>query len=156
SHVIARPKTSDEYRVVMLGDSAIWGYLLRPTQTQAACLNSFGLALPSGRRARFYNLGYPTLTVTKDLLILRHALACQPDLIIWSASLASLYPSDQLGFPLIQAQYDELKMLVEQYRFSFTTFDELPKLHVPDWMDRTFFSQRRDLADWLRYQLYGL
>src|SRR5260370_1196629 len=49
SHEIARPKTEDEYRVVLIGDSAVWGYLLEPTQTQAACLNQLGLTLPSGK-----------------------------------------------------------------------------------------------------------
>src|SRR5207247_5293074 len=74
SHEIARPKALDEYRVVMLGDSSVWGYLLKPTETQAACMDRLGLTLPSGRRVRVYNLGYPKLTVVKDLLILRHAL----------------------------------------------------------------------------------
>lgn len=156
SHVIARPKAPGEFRVAMLGDSSVWGYLLQPTQTQAACLDKAGLSLPDGRVLRFYDLGYPTLTVTKDLLILRHALAYQPDLIVWSTSLASLYPSDQLGFPIVQAQYDELKMLVDQYKFSFTAYDEWQHFTAPTWFDRTFFGQRRDLADWLRYQLYGL
>src|SRR3954463_2377083 len=29
SHEIAHPKAPDEYRVIMLGDSSIWGYLLK-------------------------------------------------------------------------------------------------------------------------------
>jgi hypothetical protein len=136
----------------MLGDSSIWGYLLKPGETQAACLNRLNLTLPSGKHVRVYNLGYPTLTVMKDLLILRHALPYQPDLVIWPTSLASLYTGDQLGFPLIQAQYDEVAGLIAQYGFKF---GEWP-LPAPMWFDRTFFGQRRPLADWLRYQLYGL
>ncbi len=153
SHEIARPKAADEYRVVMLGDSSIWGYLLKPSQTEAACLNQLALTLPSGRKVRVYNLGYPTLSVTKDLLILRHALPYAPDLIIWSTSLASLYPSDQLKFEVVEAQYDELAALIDQYHFRF---DQWPSLKPPSWLDSTLWGQRRDLANWLRYQLYGL
>lgn len=151
SHEIAKPKAPDEYRVIMLGDSSIWGYLLQPDQTQAACLNQMALSVPSGRKLRVYNLGYPKLSVVKDLLILRHALTYQPDLVIWSTSLASLYPSDQLDFAIVRAQYDEVATLVDQYKFKL---DQWP-LSTPTWFDRTFFGQRRELADWLRYQLYG-
>src|SRR5579872_6410798 len=91
SHVIAKPKAADEYRVIMLGDSSIWGYLLQPDQTQAACLNRENLALSSGKKVRFYDLGYPKLSVTKDYLTLLHALPYQPDLVMWPMTLASLY-----------------------------------------------------------------
>lgn len=155
SHEIAGPKAADEYRVVMLGDSSIWGYLLQAGQTQAACLNQLNLITPSGRKVHVYNLGYPKLTVVKDLLILRHTLIYQPDLIIWSTTLASLYPSDQLDFEVITAQYDELTALVNQYHFKLYQWPLGPE-KTPTWFNRTFFGQRRDLADWLRYQLYGL
>jgi hypothetical protein len=154
SHAIARPKAADEYRVVMIGDSAVWGYLLKPTETQAGCLDSFGLTLPSGRKVRVYNLGYPKLTVMKDLLILRHALQYQPDLVIWPVTLASLYPSDQLQpavFPIITDNYDEVVELIKQYHFKL--YELMP---APAWFAPTFFGQRRELANWLRYQLYGL
>ncbi|MCS6871162.1 MAG: SGNH/GDSL hydrolase family protein [Anaerolineae bacterium] len=151
SHAIARPKAADEFRVVMLGDSAIWGYLLRADQTQAACINALELRTEDGRRVRAYNLGYPTLTVIKDFLILRRALVYQSDLIIWSTSLASLYPSDQLDFPLILAHREEVSALQAQYAFKL---DQYP-LPSRAWQERTFFGQRRDIADWLRHQLYA-
>jgi hypothetical protein len=153
SHQLAQRKTSDEYRVIMLGDSSVWGYLLNPNQTQASCINQLALTLPSGRKVRVYNLGYPTLTVMKDLLILRHALPYQPDLIVWATSLASLYPGDQLDFEVVKGQYAEVAALIEQYHFNF---EQWPKLSNPTWLDRTLWGQRRELADWLRYQLYGL
>jgi len=43
----------------------------------------------SGKQARVYNLGYPTMSLTKDLLILSRALHYQPDLIIWLVTLES-------------------------------------------------------------------
>jgi hypothetical protein len=139
----------------MLGDSSIWGYLLQENQTQAACLNQLNLTTPSGRKVHVYDLGYPKLTVMKDFLILRHAMAYKPDLIIWSTTLASLYPSDQLGFEVITDQYDELASVVDQYHFKLYQWP-LPSEKVPTWVDRTFFGQRQALANWLRYQLYGL
>ncbi len=151
SHAIARPKAADEFRVAMLGDSAIWGYLLRADQTQAACINALDLRIKDGRRVRAYNLGYPTLTVIKDFLILRRALAHAPDLIIWPTSLASLYPSDQLDFPLILAHREEVSALQAQHAFKL---DQHP-LPPRSWQERTFFGQRRAIADWLRHQLYA-
>ncbi len=152
SHRIALPKAADEFRVVLLGDSAVWGYLLRADQTQAACINALDLRTSDGRRVRAYNLGYPTLTVIKDFLILRRALAHAPDLIIWSTSLASLYPSDQLDFPLILAQREEVSALQAQYAFKLDQYPLPPR----SWQERTFFGQRRAIADWLRHQLYAL
>jgi hypothetical protein len=152
SHRIALPKAAEEFRVVLLGDSAVWGYLLRADQTQAACINALDLRTSDGRRVRAYNLGYPTLTVIKDFLILRRALAHAPDLIIWSTSLASLYPSDQLDFPLILAQREEVSALQAQYAFKLDQYPLPPR----SWQERTFFGQRRAIADWLRHQLYAL
>ncbi len=153
SHQIATAKAQDEFRVVMIGDSSVWGYLLPPTQTQAECLNELGLTLPSGRKVHVYNLGYPTLSVTKDFLILRHALQYKPDLVIWPMTLASLYPTDQLGFEVVHAHFDEVSALETQYHFRF---DPWPPANAPTWIDHTFVGQRRELADWLRYQLYAL
>lgn len=152
SHVIARPKAADEFRVVMLGDSAVWGYLLEPAQTQAACLNRLDLRLADGRAVKFYNLGYPKLSVIKDLLILQKALNYQPDMIIWATTLASVYPSDQLDFELIKAQYSALAALQEQYHFNLYQWP----LAEPDWLSRTFWGQRREIANWLRYQIVGI
>ncbi len=151
AHHIAQPKAADEFRVALLGDSAVWGYLLRADQTQAACINALDLRTSDGRRVRAYNLGYPTLTVIKDLLILRRVLDHAPDLIVWSTSLASLYPSDQLDFPLILAHREEVSALQAEYAFKLDQYP-LPPRH---WSERTFFGQRRAAADWLRHQLYA-
>lgn len=161
SHVIVQAKAPDEFRVVLLGDSGVWGYLLAPTETQAACLDRQADSLPTtllqGRRPRYYNLAYPKLTVTKDLLILRRALAFQPDLIVWQTTLASLYPRDQLGFALIAAHREELAALRDQFALNLPEWGSLapPNGWYSLW-ERSFVAQRRSLADWLRYQLYGV
>ena len=38
SHEITQPKQKDEFRVVLIGDSSTWGFLLKPEDTLAAQL----------------------------------------------------------------------------------------------------------------------
>ena len=151
AHIVSRPKAADEFRVLHIGDSGVWGYLLEPDQSQAACITRQNLTLPDGRRVVAYNLGYPTLTAVKDLLILRRGLQHQPDLVIWSITLASLYPADQLDFPLLHAARDEIAALQAEYAFNLPQWP----LPAPEAFARTFIGQRRQVADWLRHQLYG-
>ena len=40
SHEISQPKRADEFRVVLIGDSSTWGFLLKPEDTLAANLNA--------------------------------------------------------------------------------------------------------------------
>jgi len=41
SHEIAgKEKSKDEYRVIVIGDSATWGFLLKPEETMAASINA--------------------------------------------------------------------------------------------------------------------
>ena len=61
SHVIAgTQKTDDEFRVVIVGDSSVWGTLLKPEETLAGQLNADNLNA-CGKNVRAYNLGYPTI-----------------------------------------------------------------------------------------------
>ncbi len=83
SHAIAyTPKAPDEYRVVVLGDSAILGWNLPEDQHVSAQLTAHGLRI-NGKRLTAYNLAYPHPNWAKDVLILDAALRYQPDLIIW-------------------------------------------------------------------------
>ncbi|MCS6773340.1 MAG: hypothetical protein NZ693_04415, partial [Thermoflexales bacterium] len=56
-HEVARPKPNDEFRVLVLGDSSVWGFLLRPTETLSTQINAAGLRWSDGRAVRAYNLG---------------------------------------------------------------------------------------------------
>jgi hypothetical protein len=38
SHEISRGKPADEFRVLLMGDSSTWGYLLRPGDTLASAI----------------------------------------------------------------------------------------------------------------------
>ena len=155
SHIIsAAPKPADEYRVITIGDSSIWGILLRPEETLAGQLNAAQLSACDGRHIRVYNLGYPTISLTKDLLILDAALRYQPDLIVWGVTLEAFPRDKQLSAPLVANNAARVDDLIRRYPLGFSPSD--PALVRPGLWDRTIVGQRRALADLLRLQLYGV
>jgi hypothetical protein len=155
SHEIAgRPKPPDEFRVILIGDSSTWGFLLPAGQSLAAYLNAAGLEMPDGRRLRAYNLGYPVMSLTKDLLILSYALRYKPDLIIWPLTLESFPADKQLFPPLLQNNPQAVGDLIENYNLKLDPLD--PGLIRTNFWDRTIVGSRRPLADLLRLQLVGV
>ena len=115
SHNIAAHKPPNEYRVVVIGDSSVWGYLLKPNQTLTAYLNAANLTTPEGKRVKFYNLGYPTISLTKDILILSYAMRYQPDMVIWLTTLEAFPNTKQLSSPLVQNNPAALRSLIRTY-----------------------------------------
>jgi len=135
SHQVVQPKAADEYRVFLIGDSSVWGILLRPEQTLAGQLNAMDLRTCDGKRMVFYNLGYPTLSLDKDLTILKQAMQYQPDQVIWLVTLES--------FPGINPQASPL------------TTPPASNPSLPPFLN-TLLAERRSAADWYRLQLYGV
>jgi hypothetical protein len=154
SHTIARPKAAHEYRVALVGDSSIWGFLLENKDTLTAQLNAQGLTAPDGRALRFYNLGYPILSLTKDLLLLSRLKAYQPDLVLWFITLESFPADKQLFPPLVQNNAEAVRALIAKHQLRLDPHD--PQLITPSWWDRTLIGRRRALADVARLQLYGV
>jgi hypothetical protein len=155
SHKISdRRVSADEYRIFLLGDSSTWGTLLDPGETLAGQLNFMNLAGPDGVPLKFYNLGYPTLSLTKDLLLLEEAQVYDPDLIIWLITLESFPADKQLTSPLVENNPRAVRSLIKEYGLEDSTLGEGPQL--PSYWDSTLFGQRRNLADILRLQLYGI
>ena len=153
SHIIARPKAKDEYRVVIIGDSGTWGWLLKNEDTLAGQINAQGLATSDGRRVVAYNLGYPVLALSKDLLLLDAAMQYRPDLIIWPVTLESFPRERQLVPPIILNNTARFQRLIDAYQLNLDRND--PRFVGPDFIGKTIIGQRRALADWLRLQLYG-
>jgi hypothetical protein len=154
SHEIANgPKPADEFRVLVIGDSSVWGTLLRPEETLSAQLNA---AAPTycGKSARFYNLGYPTISVTKDLMLLDYAARYQPDQILWLTSLEALPLDKQLDTPLVANNAAAIDSHIQRYNLPLDPHD--PALVRPTFWDKTLIGQRRALADLIRLQLYGV
>ncbi len=155
SHVLAAgDKPADEYRVVLIGDSSVWGYLLKPEQTLAADINAAGLRTVTGKRVRAYNMGYPTLSLTKDLVMLEYAMRYQPDLVVWLLTLESFPRDKQLGSPILQNNPALVRDLISRYSLDLDAYD--PRLVEAGFWGQTLIGQRRSLADLLRLQLYGV
>ncbi len=154
SHIIrSEEKAADEFRVVLLGDSSVWGWLLDTDETLSACLNSSEYHTADGRRVRVYNLGYPVTSVMKDILIMEEALQYEPDAVVWLTTLQALYKDEQLRHPIMQNNPDRARDLIQRYDLDLDT-SALPD--EPSFWERTIVGQRRELADLLRHQVYGL
>ena len=146
-------KPSDEFRILVIGDSSVWGTLLHPDETLSVQLNSFSPTY-CGKTARFHNLGYPTISITKDLMLIDYAARYQPDYILWLTTLEALPLEKQLNTPLVANNADVIISLVERYDvdLDLSEWDSVR----PSFWDKTLFGQRRALADLLRLQLYGV
>jgi hypothetical protein len=154
SHTVdGKPKPAGEYRVVLIGDSSVWGTLLRPEETLAGQIDGLGLRCGS-RMVRAYNLGYPTISITKDLMILDRALRYQPDLIIWLVTLEALPVSKQLSSPIVANNLHIIEALEQKYRLGLDV--DPPLLAGDDLWQRTLLSRQRALADLVRLQVYGV
>lgn len=155
SHKLAgTPKAADEFRVLVIGDSSVWGFLLENEDTLSSALKSAGLRADDGREAVFYNLGHPTISLTKDLMILDYAMQYDPDLILWPVTLEAFPISKQTSSPLVQNNAERVRGLVAEYDLSLDAND--PDFVEQDFWARTIVGQRRNLADIVRLQLYGV
>jgi hypothetical protein len=148
----ATPKAADEYRLLLVGDSSVWGTLLRPNETLAGQLNALNLSC-GGKQVRAYNLGYPTISVTKDLMVLEEAARYQPDQVLWLTTLEGMLRKEQLRSPVLANNAERARALIAQYGLQLDSND--PAFVQPTLWDKTLIGARRPLADLLRLQLYG-
>lgn len=151
AHEVSAGKPQSEFRVILVGDSSVWGTLLRPEETLAGQLSAANLTAPDGRAVRFYNLGYPTISLTKDLLVLEQAARYQPDLVVWLVTLEAMPRDKQLAVPLVENNPVRARQVMARAGL------DLPAglLHPPTFWDRTLVGRRKAIADWVRLQLYG-
>lgn len=145
------PKAADEFRVLVIGDSATWGTLLKPEETLAGQLDSAALISADGRRVRVYNLGYPTLSLLKDLMVLERSMRYEPDLILWRLTLESFPRERQLESPIVANNPQLVRELIQVYHLAIPSPEE-----GESFWQRTLVARRRELADLLRLQLYGV
>ena len=153
SHVLAgTDKAPDEYRVLLIGDSSVWGTLLTPEQTLAGQLNQ-NKVTACGKTVRAYNLGYPTISLMKDLIVLDQAKHYEPDLVIWLTTLEAFPKDKQLTSPIVANNRERVRQLITDYQLTFRADD--PSLVKPSAWDQTLLGQRRAVADLMRLQIYG-
>lgn len=153
SHVLTGgEKSPDEFRVLLIGDSSVWGTLLTPQQTLAGQLNA-NLVTACHKNVRAYNLGYPTISLTKDLMLLDEALQYQPDMVVVLTTLEAFPRAKQFESPLVANSAEKVRELIFQYELNASPND--PALIQPSKWDQTFVSRRRAIADLFRLQVYG-
>lgn len=142
----AGSKGVGKIRVVVIGDSSVWGTLLRADETLPAQLDGRTIVVNGEeKRLEVYNLGYPTLSLSKDFLILNRALAYEPDLVIWSMTFESFPEDKQLTTALVADNADEFNALAEASGIKRRA-ERKPV---------SFSRIRRDVYDFLRLQFVG-
>jgi len=153
SHVISGKATSEnEFRVIVIGDSSTWGILLKPEETLSGQINNENFKC-KGNIVKAYNLGYPTLSLTKDIMFLDLAMQYKPDLIIWPVTLEAFPKDKQLTSPLVVENFDRINLINNKYPLQIDNiFKKKPESNI---YERSIVGQRRNLADLLRLQLYG-
>ena len=75
AHIISTRKPEDEFRLILLGDSAMWGISVQAQETLSEQINQLPIKTCHGRNVRAYNLGYPMpfLMPAETYFILPHA-----------------------------------------------------------------------------------
>ncbi len=150
SHVVSAAKQKDEFRVIILGDSSVWGVFLRADQTLSAQLNADNLTC-AGKDLRFYNLGYPHPSVLQDFLILDRALQYKPDMIIWMTTLNSVRQRPLNTF--LVDNIDQISALDRRYNMRTEYDGAAPSQDT--FLDRTIIGQRSQLARLFLLQSLG-
>ncbi|MBG0771924.1 MAG: SGNH/GDSL hydrolase family protein [Anaerolineaceae bacterium] len=155
SHEInAGEKPADEFRIILIGDSATWGTLLEPQDTLSGLINADGLTASDGRTVRAYNLAYPSMSLAKDLMILEKALTYDPDLILWPVTLQSFPNQIQVETPLVANNPQRVIPLIDA--FDLPLQDNLAAFTQSTYWDRTLIGRRRTIFDALQLQFYGM
>ncbi len=154
SHIIdGTPKADDEFRVIIIGDSSVWGTLLKPEETLAGQLNEASLNA-CGKNVRAYNLGYPTISLTKDVMMLSYGMNYNPDLVIWMTTLEAFPNEKQTSTPLVANNEETVRELATSYGLRVEAED--PNFEKKSFWEKTFVGDRRTWADLIRLQIYGV
>ena len=150
SHKISKNENGlEQFNIVVIGDSSVWGFLQAPTNTLAGLLDTNIDFLCQLKPIEVYNLGYPSLSILKDIMIIEKISEFNPDLILWLVTLESLTLKDQTDTPLVKNNPKEINHIIKKFDLN------IPLLEINP-LDFSIISQRRNLSDILRLQLYGL
>ncbi|MBC7878368.1 MAG: SGNH/GDSL hydrolase family protein [Anaerolineales bacterium] len=144
-------KYPNQYKVLVLGDSSTWGYLLNPEETFSGLINSANLKTCHEELVHVYNLGYPKLSLFKDLILLQEAMKYEPNLIIWMITLNSTLREEE-QHPMVNQNPELAQELIDKYdlEIRLNSFDE------PSFQQKTFLARRNEIARFVQYQLDGI
>lgn len=147
-------KPLDEFRIILIGDSATWGTLLTPEYTLSGQINLNHWKTCDGRDVRTYNLAYPSMSLTKDLMILEKALNYEPDMILWPVTLESFPSQVQIQTPLVANNPERVEPLLEKMDINLDA--QRSDFNRADFWDRTLIGRRRAIFDAIQLQFYGI
>jgi hypothetical protein len=154
SHTMTANQPDSDFRVFVVGDSSIWGTLLLPEETLTGQLNQRNLTVCDSRSVRVFNLGYPTLSLLKDLMIIDQIVDYSPDLVVWMVTLESFPADKQAASPLVEHNSPRIRDLSSDL-LQVNFLKDFDYREASFW-EQTLIGQRRSLADLIRLQLYGI
>jgi len=149
SHVVTASDAESEYSIFIIGDSSIWGTLLENNATVSTKLqNHFDTTTNAENNPiHVYNLGYPTSSTLKDLVILDKVLEYKPDMVIWFVTLNSLGKDSYQEAPILLNNPEATNAVISKYEL------DIPFLPEQSYWDKTFINQRRDIYDRIHLQM---
>lgn len=151
SHTIAAPKESNEFRVVLIGDSSLWGEDLGAYEVISEQWNQLN-AQCGEKIIKAYNLGYPHPSVLKDLVILDKALEYEPDLVVWFVTLNTLI-SQRIN-PFLVANSERAAQILNNHTIGFQQAEKFES--ESSFYERTLIGQRSELARQIRLEMLGI
>ncbi len=151
SHAISAGKSSNEFRVALIGNSSIWGENLNADEAISEQWNELNLQC-GNKTVKTYNVGYPHPSVIKDLVILDKVVEYDPDLIIWFVTLNTLI--SQRVNPFLTANHERVAKVLNAHDISFKQGRNFIKAE-PDFFERTLIGQRSELARQIKLQMLG-
>jgi len=152
SHTISARKATNEFRVVLIGDSSVWGENLGASEVISEQWNH--LKMQCGEKfIKAYDLGYPHPSIMKDLVILDKVIEYDPDLIIWFVTLNSLI--SQRVNPFLTANQDRVDRILDTYDIPFRGGSKLIRKE-PAFFENTLVGQRSNLARQIKLQMLGI
>jgi hypothetical protein len=158
-HILSRRKQPDEYRILMLGSSELWGVLRRDEETAPVVFDRMGIQTGEGRRVRSYNLGYISPSAFKDLMILHYILmyrSDEPDAVILFINSNSLGIVSEPN-PLYADNADLGLEVMHRYEIQEIEYQSLlnSASMLPGWIRHSFIGERDNISYWLMNQFFG-
>ena len=150
--------------IVLLGDSSVWGILLDNNQTISHVLENALDDQSGSGRFRVHNLGYPTLSAAKDMLILSYVLEHDIDAVIWFVTMDSFATDSLFNSPVLASNPRETSMLlsmmstagfIDENRYG-TVPNDTTHLSGITKLYNTVSETRQHLSQWWRLQWYGV
>jgi hypothetical protein len=150
SHIISdrTNKKEKKLKIAFVGDSSIWGFLQQPDETLTGLLEKEYST--RDENISFFNFGYPSISVLKDILLIEKLKDYQPDLIVWFTTLEALPNKSQLNNPLVENNPKLVNEIIEKYEMK--NISNLPE----NGMQKILLNQVRNIANLLNLQLYGI